>query len=293
MNHLKPAEILEASVNSGISKANGSFKKLFIMGIMAGAYIAFAGAASNMGGFNLLMYEETYGLGRILTGTIFASGLVMVILAGAELFTGNSLITLAVLEKKTTVSKMLRNWVIVYIANFVGSVFIAFMVYKTGLLASGGELLGAFTVKVAAGKVNMTFGQCFAAGILCNWLVCLAVWSSTGARSTIGKIFAAFFPIWLFVTAGFEHSVANMYFIPAGIFASANESFVSLSGLTQDAVSNLNWQGMFVNNLLPVTLGNIVGGVIFVACGYWIALREDRESVNLVNSEKPMGRNSA
>lgn len=293
MNHLKPAEILEASVNSGVVKADSSFKKLFIMGIMAGAYIAFAGAASNMGGFNLLMEEETYGLGRILTGTIFASGLVMVILAGAELFTGNSLITLAVLEKRTTAAKMLRNWVIVYIANFIGSVFIAFMVYNTGLFASGGEMLGAFTVKVAAGKVNMNFGQCFVSGILCNWLVCLAVWSSTGASSTIGKIFAAFFPIWLFVTSGFEHSIANMYFIPAGIFASSNENFTALSGLAQESLSNLTWQGMLINNLLPVTLGNIVGGAIFVACGYWFALQKDKGSVNLVNVEESTGRESA
>ncbi len=277
MNHLKPAEILNASINSGISKTDSSFRKLFIMGIMAGAYIAFAGAGANMAGFNLLMSPETFGLGRILTGTVFASGLIMVVLAGAELFTGNSLITLAVLEKKTTVTKMLRNWIIVYIANFIGSVLIAFMVYKTGLFSSGGDMLGAFTVKVAAGKVNMSFSQCFVSGILCNWLVCLAVWSSTGADSTIGKIFAAFFPIWLFVTAGFEHSVANMYFIPAGIFASSNETFAALSGLMPDSLANLTWQGMFMNNLIPVTLGNIVGGAVFVAMGYWMALQKKDE----------------
>lgn len=279
MNHLKPADILNASVDSGISKTGSSFKKLLIMGIMAGAYIAFAGAAANMAGFNLLMSPDTYGTGRILVGTVFATGLIMVLLAGAELFTGNSLITLAVLEKKVTLTKMFRNWVIVYIANFIGSVFVAFLVYKTGLFSSGEDMLGAFTVRLAAGKVNMSFGQCFTSGILCNWLVCLAVWSSTGADSTIGKIFSAFFPIWLFVTAGFEHSIANMYFIPAGIFASSSETFTALSGLSSDSLANLTWQGMFANNIIPVTLGNVVGGVCFVAMGYWMALQKKDEKV--------------
>ncbi len=278
MNHLKPADILEASVSAGVAKGNGSFSKLFIMGIMAGAYIAFGGTASNMGGFNLLMSPETYGLGRLLAGTIFSGGLVLVILAGAELFTGNSLITLAVLEKKTTVSKMLRNWVIVYIANFIGSFIIVWMVWKTGMFSAGDNMLGAFTVKVAAGKVNMEFFQCMLSGILCNWLVCLAVWCATGADSTIGKIFSVFFPIWMFVTGGFEHSVANMYFIPAGILASSNTHFISLSGVSAEALSNLTWKGMFLNNLLPVTIGNIIGGIIFVALGYWFVLKRSEKN---------------
>lgn len=273
MNQLKPVEILEATVNAGVTKANLSFKKILFLGILAGAYIAFAGAAANMGAFNLLLNPNTFGLGKILSGTIFSAGLVMVVLAGAELFTGNCLITLAVLEKKTTVSKMLRNWVLVYLANMIGGVLVTWMAYKTGMFNSGADMLGAFTVKVAVGKVNMSFLACFLSGILCNWLVSLAVWMATGADSTIGKIFAMFFPIWLFVTCGFEHSVANMFFIPAGLFASANESFVTLSGVSAEALANLNLQGMFVNNLLPVTLGNIVGGGFFVAAMYWFAFK--------------------
>ena len=172
--------------------------------------------------FNLIAVPTTFGLGKILSGTIFAAGLVVVVLAGAELFTGNSLITAAVLEKKTTVSKMLRNWVIVYIANFIGSILVTWMIWKIGLFASGADMFGAITVKVAVGKVNMTFVNCLLSGIMCNWLVSLAVWMATGADSTIGKIFAIFFPIWMFVTCGFEHCIANMYAIPAGIFAASN-----------------------------------------------------------------------
>lgn len=279
MNHLKPAEILEATLDSSILKAESSLRKLIIMGMMAGAYIAFAGAAANMASFNLLLGTETYGLGKILSGTIFTGGIIMVTLAGAELFTGNSLMTLAVLEKKISLLKMLRNWIIVYIANFAGSILIAWMVVNTGVLSSGADMLGAFTVKVAAGKVSMSFVQCVISGILCNWLVCLAVWCSTGAASTTGKILALFFPIWLFVTGGFEHSVANMYFISAGIFASSDESFSELSGASTEALANLDWQGMIVDNLLPVTLGNIIGGAFFVATAYWIALKGGKENV--------------
>ncbi len=273
MNHLKPAEILETLAETGVGKAKGSFAHLFILGIMAGAYIAFAGAASNMAAFNLLMESSTFGLGRILAGTIFTGGLILVTLAGAELFTGNSLMTVALAEKRITFAQMVRNWCIVYIANLIGSVLIAFLIYNTGLFSSGADMLGTLTVKTAAAKVNMTVLQCFISGILCNWLVCLAVWCTTGASSTVGKAVTAFFPIWLFATGGYEHCVANMYFIPAGIFAASNDVFVSLSGAGPEAVSNLNFTGMFLNNIIPVTLGNLSGGIIFVAMGYWIAIK--------------------
>ena len=272
MGHSKPAEILNALAESGVVKANSSFRKLLIMGIMAGAYIAFAGAGANMASYGLLENAETYGLGRLVAGVVFTGGLIMVVLAGAELFTGNTLITISVAQKKTSLSKMFRNWVIVYIANFIGSVLVAALVYYSGALNGGDGWLGAMTLKIALGKVNMPFIKCVLSGILCNWLVCLAVWISTGAPTTCGKIGGIFFPILLFVVAGYEHSVANMYFISAGIFAKGNELFVAFNGAVD--LSNLTWLGMFANNLLPVTIGNIIGGVIFVAMGYTYALKE-------------------
>lgn len=276
MNHLKPAETLDALMKAAELKASMPLKRIIIFGIFAGVYIAFAGAGANMASFNLLANPETFGLGKILSGTIFTVGLMLVVLGGAELFTGNTTMIAAVAEKRITASSMLKNWIIVYICNFIGGVLIAFMVYYSGGLNAGNGLLGAMTVKIASGKVNLEFGQALVSGIMCNWLVCMAVWLSTGAQTTIGKIFSIFFPIWLFVTAGFEHSVANMFFIPAGIFASGNELFVSLSGISQDVLSNLNWSGMLINNPFPVTIGNIIGGSVCVAMGYYTALKSEK-----------------
>ena len=164
---------------------------------------------------------------------------------------------------------MLRNWIIVYLGNLIGSLLIAYMMVHSGLFASGGEMLGAVTVKIAAYKVGLDFVKAFYLGIMCNWLVCLAVWLAAAAESMIGKIFAIFFPIWLFITSGFEHSVANMYYIPAGLMAKSQMNFAALSGLSQEALDSLTWSGFFVQNLIPVTLGNIVGGGVFVGMVYW------------------------
>lgn len=276
MNHLKPAEILEAIMQSAQLKAKMPIKRLIIFGIFAGVFIAFAGVGANMASFSLIADPKTFGLGKMLSGTIFTVGLMMVVLGGAELFTGNTTMLAALADKRISFSSMLRNWIIVYIFNFIGGVLIAFMVFYSGGLEAGGGLLGAVTVKIAAAKVNMGFGQALVSGIMCNWLVCMAVWMSAGAQTTSGKVLAIFFPIWLFVTAGFEHSVANMYFIPAGIFAGGNENFVSLSGVGAEALSNLTWQGMLAFNLLPVTLGNIIGGAVCVAMGYYTALKEKK-----------------
>ena len=276
MKFLKPPEILDYAIETAVAKAGGSFMRLFVLGVLAGVFIAFAGEGSNMAAFNLLARPDTYGLGRVLAGAVFGTGLMLVVLAGGELFTGNTLMVAAVCEKKVKVVKMLRNWAIVYAGNFIGSVFIAYMVAESGLLDSGAGGLGAMTLKIAAYKANLPFLSAFYLGIMCNWLVCLAVWLSYGADSMTGKILGIFFPIWLFVTSGFEHCVANMYYVPAGIFIKANQTFTELSGVSESSLENLSWGGFFLNNLLPVTLGNIAGGAVFVALAYWYSYKKNQ-----------------
>ena len=276
---LKPNEILEASISAGEAKAKNGFVKLAVLGFLAGACIAFGAQASNMAAFNLLASPGTYGLGRILAGSIFAVGLMLVLLSGCELFTGNILMIGGVIRKRIKLRTMLFNWCVVYAANFLGAVFIAWMLSKSGLFHSGADLLGGVTVKIAAGKTSLPFFSAFVLGIMCNWLVCLAVWLSYAADNMVGKIFGIFFPICLFVTSGFEHSIANMYFVPAGIFAKASQAFVDSAisiGAAQDAIGALTWGNFCVANLIPVTLGNIIGGGVFVSMAYLLAFKNPR-----------------
>ncbi len=270
---LKPAEITEVTINVSIEKAGSGLLRLLVLGVLAGAFIAFAAEGSNMAAFNLLAEPATFGLGKALAGAVFGTGLMMVVLAGGELFTGNTLMLAAVCEKKITVRCMLRNWSIVYAGNFIGSLMIAYMMVHSGLFSSGGHMLGAVTLKMAVYKVNLEFTQAFVLGILCNWLVCLAVWMAYGADTTGGKIFSVFFPIWIFITSGFEHSVANMYYIPAGILIRMQEPFAELSHLSAEALDSLTWSSFLINNLVPVTLGNIVGGGVLVGMAYWLAYK--------------------
>lgn len=260
------------TIQTGVKKTKTPVGHMILLGILAGVFIAFAAGGSNMAAFNLFAKAETYGLGKALAGAVFSTGLMLVVIAGGELFTGNTMIVAGVLDRKVRLSAMLKNWFFVYAGNLIGSVFIAYLMMESGLFGSGANVLGAVTIKIAAYKVGLTFGQAFVLGIMCNWLVCLAVWMAYGAKDMVGKIFAIFFPIWLFVTSGFEHCVANMYYIPAGILAKSNPALAEAAaalGLSPEALSHLNWGTFFVNNLLPVTLGNIIGGGLFVAAIYW------------------------
>ena len=276
--YLTPKEIVTATIETGIKKVKTKPLNQFILGILAGAFIAFASEGSNMAAFNLFAKPETYGLGKALAGVVFATGLMLVIIAGGELFTGNTLITIGVLEKKIKLKDMLSNWFFVYLGNFVGAVFIAYMMNMSGLFNSGDNMLGGITLKIAAYKTHLTFSQAFYLGIMCNWLVCIAVWMSYGAKDIIGKCFAIFFPISLFITSGFEHSIANMYYIPAGILAKSNASWVEASGLTAEKLAHLNWSTFITKNLVPVTIGYIVGGVILVAGVYWFTYYKNSEN---------------
>ncbi len=269
---LTPVEIAEATVKSGIKKANLPITKMLMLGILAGAFIAFASEGSNMAAFNLFARPETYGLGKALAGAVFGTGLMLVVIAGGELFTGNILIIISTLDKRVNIGAMLKNLFFVYLGNFIGSVFIAYMMTQSGLFNSGSSILGAVTIQIAAYKTGLTFMQAFYLGVMCNWLVCLAVWMATGAKDITGKLLAIFFPIWLFITSGFEHSIANMYYIPAGIMAMKNTGWVNAArsiGVTPEKIAGLNWRTFVTNNLMPVTLGNIVGGGIFVGVVYW------------------------
>lgn len=284
-HYLTPAEIAQQTVEIGIKKAKTKPLNLLLLGILAGAFIAFASEGSNMAAFNLLANPKTYGLGKVLAGFVFGTGLMMVLIGGGELFTGNTLITIGVLQKKVTLGAMLKNWGFVYIGNLIGSVLIAYMMFKSGLFSSGDNMLGAVTIKTAVYKVGLDFMPAFYLGIMCNWLVCIAVWMSYASKYVVGKIFAVFFPIWLFVTSGFEHSVANMYYIPAGILAKSNPQWVAASGVSARKLAHLNWGSFFTSNLLPVTLGNIVGGVIFVAGIYWfVYMKDEKQDIAEVKS---------
>lgn len=271
LSALTTGEILEKVSDSGIAKAEGKTLRLLIWALLAGAYIAFGAQASQMVSFNLLADPDSLGMGRLVSAAVFPVGLMMVVLCGAELFTGNCLMITGVLDRKIRISGMLRNWVLVYLGNFLGALLVVALMKSAGLWETGSGLLGASVIKTAQAKVQLSFGQAFVRGILCNWLVCLAVWMSTGARETVSKIFAIWFCIGLFVISGFEHSIANMYFIPAGIAAAADSGLAQLAGCD---VSVLTVGNFLVKNLLPVTLGNILGGGLFVGMVYWFTGRK-------------------
>ena len=249
-----PAEITEIWINNGIKKANLSVGKMLVLGMLAGAYIGF--------GANVFVLATAAGgdpfqsmVAKLIGAALFPVGLMMVILCGAELFTGNNLLTLALMDKKITAGKMLKNWVIVYIGNLIGSVLLAFVLAKSGLFA---DAAGERAMAIAASKTSIPFMPAVLRGIGCNILVVLACWLQAGAKDMIGKIFAIWFPIMMFVFAGFEHSVANMTYIPLGIFLGADVS----------------WGAFFLANLLPVTIGNLIGGAVVIPFAYYYAYKK-------------------
>ena len=259
------------------AKANFRKSKTFVLAIAAGALIAF-GAQVSLTVMTGTAENLSWGIAKLVGAMTFATGLMMVVLTGAELFTGNVMMTFSVIEKKTSFVKLLRNWTIVYIGNFIGSVVLALLIYYSGCSHNSHEALGVLSLKTAYQKVNLTWVEAFTRGILCNWLVCLAIWMASSARLVIGKIFAIFFPIMTFVASGYEHSIANMFFLTNGLFAKHTASIVAASGLTAQQLSTLNIKSLFINNLIPVTLGNIIGAIVFVVLLFWTAyLRDDHK----------------
>jgi len=251
-----PAEIAQRIENAGITKVRQPFLPMFALSVLAGAFIALGAM------FYLVTMTDTglgFGPSRLLGGVVFSLGLVLVLVGGAELFTGNSLIVMGWANGRIGTGELLRNWGIVYVGNFVGAVGMAVMAAGSGFQHLGGDGVQATIMGVAAGKVTLPFFEAFVRGVLCNILVCLAVWLCFAAHSVSSKILAIVFPVSAFVALGFEHSIANMFFIPLALI---------LEGGT-GATAGLDVAG-FVGNLVPVTLGNIVGGGVFVALSYKI-----------------------
>lgn len=267
---LLPPEMAQKAENAGVAKANLGKWRMLALAILAGAFIglgamfasvATTGAAGNM----------TFGVAKVLGGLVFCLGLILVVIAGAELFTGNNLIVMAWASHKVSTRKLLRNWVIVYLGNFIGAAVTAVFVFWSHQYMNANGAVGVNALTTANVKTGLEFFPAFVLGVLCNALVCLAVWLCMSARTTVDKILAIIFPITAFVAAGFEHSIANMYFIPMGLLIKqfAPAAFWNTTGVTAADYANLTWGNFFVANLLPVTLGNIVGGAVMVGLVYW------------------------
>ncbi|MFH1778093.1 MAG: formate/nitrite transporter family protein [Candidatus Omnitrophota bacterium] len=261
-----PANIADnLSSSICVKKVNTSVFRKTVLGILAGVYIGFGAALATLIGHDLAKYVGL-GFAKFITGAVFSVGLMLVVIAGAELFTGNNLMLMSVLDKKAPLKKMIGKWAVVYAANFIGAIFIAYLYYQTNLWKAGDMAVGLSALKIANAKVNLTFTEAITRGILCNWLVCLAVWMAIASREVVGKIFAIFFPIMAFVALGFEHSVANMYFIPMGMFLKG-AGIAAGTGLN---LTNLTWGNFIIRNLIPVTIGNVIGGAFLVGYLYWL-----------------------
>jgi formate transporter len=274
LDSYNPAEMAERAVSIGEQKAGLKAGPMFLLACLAGAYIAMGAIfATTVAAGTATTWP--FGVTRALMGLVFCVGLVLVVVGGAELFTGNTLMTIACLEKRITSGVLLRNWVIVYIGNLIGSMVVAVLTTLGKTYTFGGGSLGVTALTIANVKVNLGFWQAVALGILCNFLVCLAIWMTFSARTVGDRILAVIFPISAFVAAGFEHSVANMYFIPAGLFIKLfDPAFTAGSGLD---LANLTWYGFFINNLLPVTIGNLIGGAVLVGMLYWAVYLRPRD----------------
>lgn len=287
---LLPAEMARRAEYIGVRKAEMPLFKMFTLSILAGAFIAlgaiFATTVSAGGiaintpdGTSAFVTGLPYGVTRLLAGVVFCLGLILVIVGGAELFTGNNLIVMAWASGKVSTTALLRNWVVVYVGNFFGAFGTAVLNFLARQYVFGKDAVGIAALNTAVAKSSLDFFQAIALGVLCNALVCLAVWLTFSARSTLDKIVAIIFPISAFVAAGFEHSVANMYFIPFGLLIKAfDPEFVARVSEKVAHLENLTWQNFLVHNLIPVTIGNVIGGAVLVAAIYWSVFLRNEEA---------------
>lgn len=253
---LKPSDFLEAYSNAGKAKCASSTKRLLLLALLSGFILGTAGAGASTASFAI----ENVSAAKLINAFIFAFGLIVIIYTGAELFTGNCLISISVLEKRVSIPAMLRNLVIVYLGNFIGCALVAWCCVVTLRFDLGGGALAVSTIKTAAAKCSLSFSNAFIMGIFCNALVCLGVVCGVTAKSAAGKAVGAYLPVCIFVICGFEHSIANMYYIPAGLFANSVPAYAEAAAKAGIDTAALTWANFAVKNLIPVTLGNIVGG---------------------------------
>ncbi len=263
IDQYSPAEIADRVEAAGVTKARLPFLKLFVLGLLAGGFIGLGAMY-----YTIVAADPAlpFAIGRLLGGLAFSLGLVLVVVTGAELFTGNNLIVMAWADGKVSTREVLRNWAIVYVANGIGAAGLAWLVWMSGHPSLGKGAIAAQTIAIAAAKTTLPFGEAFFRGVMCNVLVCMAVWLAMAARSVTDKILAVVLPISAFVAAGFEHSIANFYLIPLAML-------LALSGQPVPAGTTIDLAGMAAN-LLPVTLGNLGGGAVLVAGVYWIVWRK-------------------
>lgn len=252
-----PVEIARNFIEIGLHKVKLSAYKMLILGFFAGMFIGFAGVGCTVASATV----ENPSLAKLLGALVFPSGMAMVLISGSELFTGNNLIILSVLQRQVKMTQMLKNWLFVFLGNFIGASFVAVMMVYGHTPGLFGNNLAQKVVAAAEARVTQTFPEAFIRGILCNILVCIAVWAAFAAKKVSGKLMMSFWPVMLFVLCGFEHSIADIYFGVAGLLT-ASEYAISSPALT--------WGSFLLKNLLPVTLGNIVGGAGIVGLGYWV-----------------------
>ena len=258
----------------GVGKATSPWLSVLVLAVLAGAYIGFGAMLATTTTFDLAA-QLGLGFTRFLSGAVFSLGLMLVVIAGGELFTGNNLMISSALSGRIGFGTMLGRWLLVYVANFAGALLVSLLWVFSGLWKMGDGALGAYALKAAFTKVHLSFLEALLRGVGCNWLVCLAVWMALASRQIIGKIFAIFFPIMGFVALSFEHSVANMYYIPTGLFL---KDILGLAAPAGSDPASLTWLTFLWKNLLPVTIGNIIGGVVFVGMSYWSAYLRPMEA---------------
>lgn len=265
---IMPASMAVRAEQSGVKRASTDPLTVLVLSVLAGAFVSFGAifATTVTAGVGL-----PYGVGRLLTGLVFSAGLIMVIIAGAELFTGNNLIVMAWASGKVRARAVLVNWVLSFTGNFVGAFLTAALMFYTTQYTFGDGAVGLVALNTANTKASLAFIPALTLGIMCNALVCLAVWMCFSARTNIDRVVTAVPPIAAFAAAGFEHCIANIYFIPMGLFikAGAPQSFWTTIGKTASDYPGLTWSNFFLGNLLPVTVGNVIGGSIMIAAVYW------------------------